>query len=390
MVYETKLYDVLGVTPQVTPEDLKKAYRSLALKFHPDKNPDSGDKFKEISFAYKVLIDSNKKAIYDRGGEKALKEGGNGSDFMNSSSFFDMFFGGGGRHQHDSHGHDQHGHHGHHGNHQHSRGKTCIIIKRVEVTLEELYMGLTKKLKINRNIICKECDGEGASNVRECTQCKGQGFMRIVQPFRGMVRMFEVKCDFCKGTGKEIKPEDQCKVCKGEKTCEDENDVEIHIKAGMQDGEKIVIKDQGNHEVGHDVGDVLVVLKMVKHSVFTRAGDDLMTDIKLELIEAIGGFKKIIRTLDGRILIVETKAGEIIKFDEKRSILNEGMTCLKSPSQRGNLNICFKVILPTSIPIGVIEKLRDFLPKPSNTDVLPEDAIKCVLLKVDGDKDDGF
>jgi len=115
-----------------------------------------------------------------------------------------------------------------------------------------------------------------------------------------------------------------------------------------------------------------------------------MVDIKLELIEAIGGFKKIIRTLDGRILIVEAKAGEIIKFDKKRSILNEGMTCLKSPSQRGNLNICFKVILPMSIPIGVIEKLRDFLPKPSNTDVLPEDAIKCVLLKVDGDKDDGF
>jgi len=142
MVKEMGYYDLLGVKPNATNDDLKKAYRKLALKYHPDKNPDEGEKFKAISQAYEVLSDAKKRDLYDRGGEKAIKEGGVASEMHSPMDIFEMFFGGGRSRRTGP-----------------ARGKD--VVHQLSVNLDELYNGCTKKLQLQKNILCPKCDGRG-------------------------------------------------------------------------------------------------------------------------------------------------------------------------------------------------------------------------------------
>ena len=152
----------MKVKPEATENELKKAYRKLAMKYHPDKNPDAGDKFKEISHAYEVLSDPQKRAVYDEGGEQAIKEGGGrggGGGFSSPMDIFNMMFGGGMG--------------GMGGGRQSNKSKP--MIHKLGVTLEELYSGKTRKLAATRDVICSGCSGKGGSNVKNCTGCKGRG-----------------------------------------------------------------------------------------------------------------------------------------------------------------------------------------------------------------------
>lgn len=148
MVKETKFYDLLGVTPTASDSDLKKAYRKMALKYHPDKNPSAGEKFKEISMAYEVLSNSEKRRLYDMHGEQGIKEGGGGGGgggFHSPMDLFDMFFGGGGG-----------------GGSRGPRGprRTKNLMHQLSVSLEDMYKGTTRKLALQKNVICTDCDGE--------------------------------------------------------------------------------------------------------------------------------------------------------------------------------------------------------------------------------------
>jgi len=167
MVKETRFYDILGVSPGADETTLKKAYRKLALKYHPDKNPGAGEKFKEISMAYEVLSNPEKRRLYDQHGEQGIKEGGGGGGGMHSPmDIFDMFFGGGGGG----------GMGGMGGRHRGPR-RTKNLMHPLPVSLEELHNGTTRKLALQKNVICGDCNGLGGKEgaVQKCPVCRGSG-----------------------------------------------------------------------------------------------------------------------------------------------------------------------------------------------------------------------
>lgn len=232
MVKETKFYDILGVKPGCSADDLKKAYRKLALKYHPDKNPNEGERFKQISQAYEVLSDPEKKAIYDQGGEQAIKEGGVGGGFSSPMDLFDMFFGGG-------MGPSR-------GRRRERKGKD--VVHQLTVSLEELYKGTVRKLALQKNVICDKCEGRGGKKgaVEQCPTCKGMGMQVQVQQLGpGMLQQIQTVCPECRGQGERINPKDRCKQCQGKKVVRDRKILEVHVDKGMVDGQKIVFNGEG-------------------------------------------------------------------------------------------------------------------------------------------------
>ncbi|XP_030173050.1 dnaJ homolog subfamily A member 4 isoform X1 [Lynx canadensis] len=348
MVKETQYYDILGVKPSASPEEIKKAYRKLALKYHPDKNPDEGEKFKLISQAYEVLSDAKKRDIYDQGGEQAIKEGGSGSpSFSSPMDIFDMFFGGGGRMARER------------------RGKN--VVHQLSVTLEDLYNGVTKKLALQKNVICEKCEGVGGKkgSVEKCPLCKGRGMqVHIQQVGPGVVQQIQTVCVECKGQGERISPRDRCEVCGGAKVTREKKIIEVHVEKGMKDGQKILFHGEGDQEPELEPGDVIIVLDQKDHSVFQRRGHDLIMKMKIQLSEALCGFKKMIKTLDDRVLVITSKAGEVIKHGDLKCVHDEGMPIYKAPLEKGTLIIQFLVTFPEKhwLPPDKLPQLEALLP----------------------------
>lgn len=366
MVKETDYYDLLGVKPNATPDELKKAYRKLALKYHPDKNPNEGEKFKAISQAYEVLSDQDKRQVYDEGGEAAIKKGGADSgDFRNPMDFFEKFFGtnfGGG------------------GRRRERRGKD--VVHQMSVQLEELYNGATRKLQLQKNVICDKCEGRGGKkgSIEKCQQCRGNGVeTRVQQIAPGIVQHIEQVCRKCSGTGETIQEKDRCKNCNGRKTVRERKVLEVHIEKGMRDGQKIVFNGEGDHEPDSQPGDIIILLDEKEHSTFVHAGTDLMMKMPLQLVEALCGFQRIVKTMDDRDLLVATQPGEVVQHEMTKCIAEEGMPIYKNPMEKGTLIIQFDVIFPDVINPSVIPTLKQCLPPAPEIDI-PVDAEHTVLV----------
>ncbi|KAK5965670.1 DNaJ domain (Prokaryotic heat shock protein) [Trichostrongylus colubriformis] len=357
MVKETKYYDVLGVQPNATDSELKKAYRKLALKYHPDKNPEGGEQFKLISQAYEVLSDEKKRQLYDQGGEEALQGGGGGGEFHNPFDVFDMFFGGGKR--------------------QRERGVRPTV-HQMKVSLEQLYNGFSKKLKVTRTVICTDCKGLGgaAGSVVKCSDCKGRGMIiRVMQLAPGMIQQVQSPCSNCKGTGEMIPAKDRCKGCQGQKKRKVEEILEVHVEKGMKDGDKILFEGRGDED--HDVppGDIVIILDEKDHNTFFRKGDNLIMNLEIELVEAMCGFSRVIKTLDDRTLYFNVLPGEVIKHADMKVIYGEGMPHRRNPQEKGDLILQFRVIFPERLTADARKKLSELLPGKSECLIGDDDEV---------------
>ncbi len=280
-------YEILGVTRTATDTEIKRAYRALAVQFHPDKNPgDSAaeEKFKEAAEAYSVLSDAQKRASYDRFGHQGVGVGAGGFDpgFSNIEDIFDIFgFG------------DMFG----------GRGTRRTTVQRgsdlrydLEITLEDAATGKDEKLRIPRLEKCGECDGSGAekgTSAETCVTCSGSGQTRYSQGFFSVMRT----CANCQGKGQIVRT--PCKTCRGQGRVEKEKNIEIKIPAGVDTGSRLRVNGEGEAGVGGGPsGDLYIVLHIAEHAQFERQGADLYSAVPISFAQAALGADITVKTLD--------------------------------------------------------------------------------------------
>jgi len=329
-----KYYELLGVSQEASKDEIKKAYRKLAIKLHPDKGGDE-EKFKEVTRAFEVLSDDEKRRIYDQYGEEGLSQEGMSSG-MNAEDIFEAFFGGG------LFGSSR----------SRSRGprKGEDVVHALKVTLNDLYNGKTSKLALNRHRICPSCDGKGTTHpngVTKCKTCNGQGVrVQIRQIGPGMVQQMQSVCPDCSGSGESIKEKDKCTKCKGQKVVKERKVLEVYVEPGTEHGQKLVFSGEADEEPGTVPGDVIVVIQQKEHEIFKRKGSNLIMEKEISLVEALCGVSFTIEHLDGRTLLVKTEPGTVLEPDCIKTIPGEGMPLYGNRTIHGNLFIKFRVQFP--------------------------------------------
>ena len=322
-------YDILGVTKSATAEEIKKAYRKLAIKYHPDKNPDdkaAEDKFKEAASAYEVLSSPEKKQRYDQYGHAGVGASGGGGGYggggMNMEDIFSQFgdiFGGGGGSPFDSF----------FGGGQQSRGgggrrvaKGSNLRIKVKLTLEEIANGAEKKIKVNKQIVCKTCDGSGAkdkSSVSTCKTCGGSGAVRrVTNTILGQMQT-TATCPTCQGNGQQITA--KCSACHGDGTVRGEETITINIPAGVSEGMQLSMSGKGNAAPNGGVpGDLIILIEELAHDTLKREGNNIVYDLHVSIVDAALGYSAEVPTIDGKAKIkieAGTQSGKLLRLKGK-------------------------------------------------------------------------
>lgn len=344
-------YEVLGVDRSADDATIKKAYRSLAKKYHPDLHPDdkeAEEKFKEVGEAYAVLSDPEKKSKYDRFGHAAFEngggDGGSGGGFggFDFGDIFGSFFGGGGRSRRNANAPVQ----------------GDDIRYRLNISFEEACFGCKKEISFQRIQACADCGGTGAekdSKVETCSKCGGSGRVYVrQQSFFGVVQT-EQTCDSCRGTGKIIK--NPCRSCRGTGKARVAKKLEVNIPAGIDDGQTVVLRGQGSAgKNGGPAGDLLIQVGVRPHPFFVRDGYDLYCEEPITFTEAALGAEIEIPTLEGRqkYEIPEgTQSG-------KEFVLRGKGVQIPNSRGRGDLHVTVVVETPRNLTAEQKELLTQF------------------------------
>lgn len=336
---EGDFYETLGISFEATESEIKKAYRRLSLKYHPDKNPNddtANDMFQKVARAYEVLSNPDKRQTYDLEGEEGLEA--EEKNAGRPSSPFDAFFGGGGGGK--PHGPD--------------------MSVNVQVTLEELYNGAQKQSKFQKQKICPKCRGTGAKDgkMTTCPKCKGQGVVYVLQRMGGFTVQVQQTCDHCGGTGKHFK--EKCPHCHGHKVVVENKLLEADIEPGMPSDHRIVFERESHQQPGTIPGDVVFQLRLQKHDRFRRTGNDLHLVQKISLEEALLGFQTSIKRLDDRM--IPYTVDEITQPYQVRTIKNEGMPIHNFPSEHGDLFVENKIKYPKVLTEAQKDLVKKLLP----------------------------
>ena len=335
-------YELLGVSKNADSNEIKKQYKKMAMKYHPDRNKNNKEeaekKFKDISNAYNVLTDPQKKQIYDQCGEEGLKQGGGGGDPF---SMFQEMFGEGGF----SFG----GMGGMGGMGGGRQNRSNHEVKKINVSLEDLYKGKTFKFNITHTILKPEKMG----SIKDCNHCGGSGVEVKVQRLGPLIQQMQVPCSHCNGSGKIFDKNALEKVSKK---------VTLPIKKGMCNGEQIILKGLGNFNIHTMENDNLIFLiNETEHDVFRREKNDLLIGLDITLLDSLVGFKFEFTHLDGEKCIIESY--EIIKQDDIKVVKNKGMPYNSRNEVFGDLIFKFNIIYPSQIDDKHFDKLKNILPE---------------------------
>jgi molecular chaperone DnaJ len=348
-------YEILGVDKKASQDDIKKAFRKMARKYHPDLNPgdkSSEQKFKELNEAYNVLGDEKKRAEYDQFGRSPFDSGGPGFDYRAYTSGDRFDFGGFGDIFSDLFGAEK--------GYDHAVTKGPDLVMRLEMTMEEAFTGVTKPITFNREAYCTSCSGTGAETYRQCDKCKGTGKISMTKGFFKMAQ----PCDVCGGTGKQITK--ACRICKGTGKIFHTESIKVRIPAGAENGSRVRVKGMGGAGgSGGPSGDLQIEIAIKPHPLFTRKNNDIHVEVPVTFGEAALGTKIEVPTIDGfaaMTLPAGTQSGQKFKLSGK------GFPAARS-GQRGNQYVSIKVVVPRNIPeesltaIREIESLYSELPR---------------------------